>query len=383
MENILWILFFILFPALIIYLCEKFPLIDKLGPVVLCYLIGIILGNLSILPDNFASAQDLLTTLTVPLALPLMFFSMDLRGFKKTAGKALISLFIAGAAIIVSTGVSFFIFKDFVGPESWKMAGMLIGCYTGGTPNLAAIGTALEIENTAYLAVHASDVVVCAFYLLFLLSFAPSLLKKVLPAYVPRSTETDSVDVKKYGDTFMDFKRGDFWPLLKAFGLAVLIMAVGGGLSFIVKPEISMTVAILTITTLSVIASFIPSIRKIRMTFQLGHYVILIFSLVVSSMANVQELVKTAPAVIGYVTSVIVISAVLHTLLSLVFKIDRDTHIITTTAMVYSPPFVPLVAASLKNKEIVITGVLIGVAGWVAGNYLGISVAYLLRNLAF
>jgi len=46
-------------PALIIYLCYTFPSINKIGAVLLCYIAGITLGNIGILPEQAKSLQDL------------------------------------------------------------------------------------------------------------------------------------------------------------------------------------------------------------------------------------------------------------------------------------------------------------------------------------
>jgi uncharacterized membrane protein len=48
---------------------------------------------------------------------------------------------------------------------------------------------------------------------------------------------------------------------------------------------------------------------------------------------------------------------------------------------VCSPPFVPAVAAALKNKSIIISGLTTGIVGYAIGNYLGISLAYLFRSI--
>jgi len=40
-----------------------------------------------------------------------------------------------------------------------------------------------------------------------------------------------------------------------------------------------------------------------------------------------------------------------------------------------------MVAGALKNKEIIITGITGGIIGYVAGNYLGIALAYFLKGL--
>jgi uncharacterized membrane protein len=65
-------------------------------------------------------------------------------------------------------------------------------------------------------------------------------------------------------------------------------------------------------------------------------------------------------------------------LLSRILKIDADTTIITSTAMIFSPPFVPVVAGALKNKEIIISGITVGLIGYALGNYLGITISLVL-----
>jgi uncharacterized membrane protein len=179
------------------------------------------------------------------------------------------------------------------------------------------------------------------------------------------------------------FQKEIFRPLLGAFGLALVIFIVGG-LSFLVFTEdVAFVVSILVITTLGILFSFVPKIRNIKMTYQLGNYFILIFCLVVSSMANINILLSTAPIMLLYVTFTIFVCLALHVLLASFFKIDVDTVIITSVAGICSPPLVPMVASALKNKEIVITGVVTGIIGWVIGTYLGIAVAYILHNLPF
>jgi len=71
---------------------------------------------------------------------------------------------------------------------------------------------------------------------------------------------------------------------------------------------------------------------------------------------------------------------VLQTIFSKIFKIDTDTMIVTSTALICSPPFVPVVAGALKNREIVVSGLTVGIVGYAIGNYLGFVVAQILSN---
>jgi len=376
---VLWIAFFVLFPALVIYLCHRFAVLDKVGTVVICYVVGILLGNIGVLPTNIFETQDILMTLTIPIALPLVFFSIDIKRWSRLAGKSILSFALAAVAVVIATAVGFLVFRDMVGAESWKVGGMLIGVYTGGTPNLAAIGTALQVDPTTYIAAHTSDVVVSALYLLLIMTVLQRILLLVLPRFQSVQAEGEYEGVEGFSSYVGILDRKKALPLLKAFGLAVAIFAVGAGLTFVFPQDISMVVAILTVCTLGIVCSFVPAIRRIPMTFQLGQYIILIFCLVVSSMADLSQLLSTAPAMIGYVSIAIFLSLIIHVALAAIFRIDADTVIITSVAGVFSPPFVPMIAVALKNKEIVVTGVITGIIGWVAATYLGIGVAYLLK----
>ncbi|HOD14327.1 MAG TPA: DUF819 family protein, partial [Spirochaetota bacterium] len=320
--------------------------------------------------------------ITICLALPLMFFSLDIRRWTRLAGKSILSFMLQTLAIVIIATAGFYIFRSYVGGETWKIAGMFVGVYTGGTINLGAIATALQTDRTLYLAAHTSDVVVSSVYLLFLMTIGQRIFLKVLPPFKPADTGaiTEDFNFNSYQGIF---KKDILVPLFGAFGLALLVFVIGA-LSFLVfKEDVAFVVAILVIASLGIVFSFIPKIRSIRMTYQLGNYFILIFSLVVSSMADVQKLLSTAPVMLVYVTFTIVVCLLLHVALSRMFKIDADTVIVTSVAGICSPPLVPMVAAALKNREIVITGVVTGIIGWVEGTYLGIGIAYILHNLPF
>lgn len=377
--TIFWAAFFVLFPVLVIYLCQKLPVLNKLGAVIICYAVGILIGNISILPENIFGVQDTLMTLVIPLAIPLIFFSVDIKRWSRLAGKSLLSFTFEVLAVVIVVCAGFFLFRSLIGGETWKVSGMLIGVYTGGTPNLAAIGTALQVDPTVYLAAHTSDVAVGAIWLLIVITVLQRVLLKFLPAFQPLGDKSQSQEEANFDSYAGIFQRKVIVPLLGAFGIAAGIFAVGAGLTFVVPKEFSMVVAILTVSTLGILCSLIPAVRRIPMTFQLGQYFILIFCLVVSSMADVQKLLATAPAMIGLVAFVYFVSVALHVALAAIAKIDADTVIITSVAGLYSPPFVPMVAAALKNKEVIVSGVITGIIGWVIGTYLGIAVAYALH----
>jgi uncharacterized membrane protein len=150
--------------------------------------------------------------------------------------------------------------------------------------------------------------------------------------------------------------------------------------SFLVSRKIDdMLVLILTVTTLSVVMSFFPFVRKMEKSYDAGMFLVLVFSLVVATMVDVTSInYKESINIIMYIVFVIFCSLIMSMLLAKLFKVDSDAMVITSVALVNSPLFVPMIAESMKNKNVIVTGITVGVIGYAVGNYLGILVSQLL-----
>jgi len=379
------IAFFILVPALVIFLEGKYSAVKKVGAVLICYVLGAIVGNIGILPEEAYNYQDWFTKLTVPIALPLILFSMDVKQWLSQAGAALKSLLLGLFTVIAMIFLGFWIFKGSI-DEIWKVAGMLTGIYTGGTPNMAAMKTALDVDTEIYLMTHTYEVALGAIYLVFILSIGQRVFLLFLRPF--KKPETGEVKVgrmnleEEYESYEGFFKKKTFLPVLAAFGLSLLIFGVSFGISTLFPENFSTAAIILLITTFGIAASFVPKIKRIKKTFQTGMYIILIFCVVVSSMADVRQLVDISFDLFWYVALAMYGSHLLHALLARIFKIDADTVIISGSALICSPPFVPVVAGALKNRDLILTGLVVGIAGYAIGNYLGVAIAYLLQIFA-
>ena len=407
------LLFYILVPALIIYLTQKYTLVNKVGSVAIAYGLGLFFGSIGILParsedfeillgnnlmlpaeqaqslfesgritlndimrNRIASMQSTLNDLSVIIAIPLLLFSLNLRKWIKMAGKSLISIVLALTSVIIVVYAGFFIFKDKITDPS-DVAGMLIGIYSGGTPNVAAIAKALEVDPTLFMVVNAYDIIIGAFCLFFLITIAQRVFLFFLPAFKKNKDLDQNIDAKDQTTDIDDysgmFTKVAMLNILAGLSLSVLVVGISVFLGSLVPKETETTVIILSVTSLGLAFSLIPWVNRLIKTFQTGMYLIVMFCLIIASMADLTTLFRIEYLeLFFYVFMTIFGSMVLQILLSKIFKIDADTVIITSTAMIYSPPFVPVVAGALKNKEVIITGVTAGMAGYVIGNFLGV-----------
>ena len=60
LNTILIITTFCTTPAFVIWICRHYPTINKLGPIMVLYAIGMALGNLPILPPQTAQIQEIM-----------------------------------------------------------------------------------------------------------------------------------------------------------------------------------------------------------------------------------------------------------------------------------------------------------------------------------
>lgn len=378
--HLLTVLFYLIAPAFIARLCYVWKFANRLGSVLICYLAGLIFGAFFIHESNKV-IPELLSTAMIPLALPMLLFELNLKSWRNVAGKALLSMMIGIACLFVTITLGYLFFKDQIA-EAHKVGGLLVGVYTGGTPNLASIKAALNVHEDMYIAVNTVDMMCGAVYVLFLISFAKKVFGKILKPYPHKiDHQGELVEEKRVIKRFKSWIRPvGIGNILAAFGVSILIVLIGAGLGFgLVKNEaIQMAVIILTITTLAIIASNIQAVKKIKGSFDVGMYLILIFSVAVASMANFESITKSFLPLMGYIALGVFGTMILHLLFCKICKVDVDTMIATSTALICSPPFVPVVCVAIKNKEVMMSGITVGVIGYAIGNYLGVVMAYLL-----
>lgn len=378
-DTVLIVAFYFIAPAVILSACKRFPLLKKIGSIAIAYILGILLGLSRLLPDDFYPVQDALVNGTVVLAIPLMLFPSRVKDWFHLAGPSFKSLVVGLVSVLLTVALGYLIFKPQTDPDFWKVGGLLVGVYTGGTPNLASLKVMLDVKPDTYLLVHSYDLIIGAFYFLFLITIGQHFFNWFLPAF-KKSAAFSAEEMHHEKDSYdVLFNRKAIWPIIKVVGLAILIVAISGGLAMLFPEQYLTIVIILSISTLAIIATFIPGVNKVDESFDVGMYLILVFSIVVASMVDLSNLAAPTFALLGYLTFVIFGSLLLQMLISKLTKTDTDTMMITSTALICSPPFVPVVSGALNNREILVPGITIGIIGYAVGNYLGFLMAELLK----
>jgi uncharacterized membrane protein len=370
LKTILLLTFLLSFPLLILWTEGKSKVVRWISPIIICYLVGILIGNI----PGFNLDKDLLTKTTlvsVVLAIPLLLFSANLPVMLKQVRPALFSFILGIVGVLICAFLAFRIFGDRVS-QADAVSGMMIGVYTGGTQNMSAIGMALGVEEEVFVLLNSADIVFSGIYFIFLLTIG----KRFLGIFLPRKSQQADQEEKQVDETASSEGKGRIVHVLSGLGLASLLVGISAGISFLITGALAEPVVILGITTLGIAASFVRKVRNLPLTFSTANYLLLVFALAMGSAANFAELLAASSTLFWFCGFMVFGSILLHFLLAIIFRVDRDTLIITSTAAIFGPAFIGPVANAIGNRGIIPIGIALGLIGYAIGNYLGLGFSF-------
>ncbi len=395
MNTAITIIYLLGIPLLVMQLAKRWTWIDKVSPMTVLYIIGLAAANL-IPADNGifnidSSTNTLFSNIAVPLAIPLMLMGCNTGGWK--VGKAF-KVFLSGlVSVLIATIAGYFLFRSSYSDNRGfaQVCAVATGIYTGGIPNMGAIKQAVAMPSQTYLYITSYDLIVTGLYLIFVIFFGKTVFRRLLPA--ERKTENgkrraESGEQKTENQEqkhINPFDREHRGLSFLAIGITVAIAAISYAVSIWVSKDGSpnMTVLILLLTTLAIAASFLPPMRRQQHSFDIGLYCVYVFCLAIATACDIRQMdIAGSLPILYYLGFIILGSLVLQILFAKMLKIDGDSVMVCSVALINSPPFVPLAAALLNNKDIVILGITIGLLGYMLGNYLGIGIFHLLIALA-
>lgn len=387
---------YIISPLLIVWAFPRWKPMQKIGSVITAYAIGIIMAltGFVMFPEGTTEAasisklQTLIQSISVPLAIPLMLFNCDFKLWTKSLPKSVAALAGGLVAIIISIFVGFFVFRNTGIADFPKVAGMLTGIYTGGTMNFFALGAALDVDPSIITITYTFQMLITFPFIMFIVGGGYKLFRKILP-FPDDSVVSDAQSsdrAKAIAENGIENYRGmlgwkSFRKTLLGLLLSVLFLAAGAGIALLTTGKLNEMVVILTITTLSILASFSKKVRELPRTFELGMVFILLFSVVVASQFNIYSLDANALQLGGFVLFIMWVAIFLHIFFCRLFKVSGDLYTVAQVGLFCSPPFIPPVVAALGNKKVLISGIVIGLVGYAVGTYLGVSLAYVLALL--
>jgi uncharacterized membrane protein len=333
-----------------------------------------------------ALAQEIATSASVPLAIPMMLFCCRFtRSDARTQLKVVVSGFLSVAIAVV---VGYMFFGKHI-PEGDKIGGIMSGMYTGGMLNAAAIQAIFKVEEQNYIMMCSYDIVISFLYLIFVVAIGYKIFRRLYGEQGSAAlSESEQAELDRQ---IAEAKRNPYaglWSksgmkeLAKIVGYTIVVVALAAASTLPFDDAWFMVIFILVLSTLGVVFSFFKPVQKLERSFDIGMYLIYIFSIAMASMADFSNL-KLADGLnqILFLTITVFGSLLLHAIFCRIMRVDADSMVVSSVSFINSPPFVPMMVAVLKNKRTLIVGLGAGIVGYALGNHFGVLMASLLGLL--
>lgn len=369
--------------ALAFWLDHKVPLASKIGASLLAIVLGAVLSNTGIVPDQSPVYRGIEGPVT-SLAIIYLLLGVSLADLKQ-AGPRMLGLFLIaclGTAVGALAGA--LMFGDTLGSVTWKLAGAFTGTYTGGSLNFAAVGRGLDLPASTFAAASAADAVTTGLWLAIVLA-APVWLARRTSAAGSAATEAAGQSERGGGNEVSGHDPHPFWGripislfdlvLLAALGMAVLISAR------LLARWIGLVPEILWLTSIALGLAQLPRVRNIQGSQQLGNLGLHLFFTVIGIRSLIRAMLQIGPEVFYYTLVVVGIHGIFLFLVGRLLRGSVPMIAVVSQAAIGGPSTAMAVAVSRGWPALVLPGVAVGLLGYALGNYAGFGVAYLVRWL--
>lgn len=379
--------------ALAFWLDHRFPTLGKVGASLIAIVIGAILSNGGLVPVS-SPVYDVIMGPVTSLSIAWLLLSVNLADVRKAGGRMIAAYGLAALGTAAGAFVGALLFGGVFGEESWRIAGVLTGTFTGGSVNFVSVGRAVELSDRLFAGTTAADALITGLWMGVTLML-PLWLGRFYPA--PPASATQPRDPSAHpephdhaglGPAGKGDPEGVPHPFFLKEAISTLDLAIlaAVGVGLLLGSEFLGTLvpgipSILWLTTLALLVGQLRGMSRPRGAFPLGTLGLHFFFVVIGILSRVSEILAVGVEVFWFTLAVVVVHGVVVYGGGRLAKLDVGTLSVASQAAVGGPSSALAVAVSREWRGLVLPGIVVGLLGYAVGNYLGLGVAVLVRSL--
>ncbi len=347
------------------------PIFKTIPAVVLIYAVSMFCASLGLWEQNDAISHTYTTAKNnlLPAMLFLMLLQLDFRAFAHLGRQLLIAYISATLSIAVAFVIVFWMLQ--FNAQEAGLFSALCGSWMGGTANMLAVASALNISETMMGYALIVDSVDYALWVMLLLALVP---------YASRFERFSGaapiqVDSKALGCACEMGAPRYGVLLLLALAVALLVQLFAkelGGLS-------STTWVVLLATLLGVGASFTP-LRRLKGSSNIATTMLYLLVALIGSRASFEGM-SNIPLYLVAGILILTVHALIMVVMAKLFKLDLFSIAVASLANIGGVASAPILAAAY-HRSLIGVAVLMAIMGYLIGTVAGLGVAALLHGIA-
>ncbi len=374
--------------ALSLFLEQKFRIIRKFTGAATALCAGMLVSNIGLMPFESPS-YDIVWEYIVPLVIPLLLIKTDFRVIFKETGRFAGAFHISALGTVVGSflavGLLYTLIDDLelIGPA-------MTASYIGGSVNFVSVVAMFNPPKDLMNATLVADSGVMIIYFLFLITMPGMYLVR---RFFPITEKSIQI-----AGTNNSAAQGDYWKpkpiglvdIGKSLAIAFAIAMISVKISrFFNGPEMPVIINMvfgqqyLVLTTLSVLFPIIfpGTAKKLVGNEELGTFFIFIFFVMIGLPASFAKVVLEAPVMILFCAIILFINFLFTFGLGKLFKYELEELVLAAIVTSGGPMSGVAAAISKKWQNLIFPSLMLGIWGYVIGNYIGYLVGLILQAI--
>ena len=347
--------------------------LSKVGASLLALALGAVLSNSGLVP----SASPVYSVIEGPLtslAIAWLLLAVNLSDLKVAGPRMIGAFLLAAAGTALGAFVGALILSGTFGEDTWKLAGVFTGTYSGGSMNFVSVGRGIGIPDALFAGATAADALTTGIWLAACLTL-PIWLGKFYRAAIPGDAEESGPD--EHAHPFFDKIPLSTLDLANLLAVGFALVVLSDWLGHLI-PSIP---AVVWLTTLALGVGHLKFFRSERGAMQLGNLALHFFFVIIGIHSRISEILAVGVEVFYFTLVVVGVHGLVVFGGGRLLKMDVGSLAVASQAAVGGPSSALAVAVSREWRGLILPGVIVGLLGYALGTYLGLSVAFLVRGM--
>jgi uncharacterized membrane protein len=370
--------------TLSLFLEQRFNFVKKITGAVVAITGGMIASNTGLFPSESPS-YDIVWNYIVPLVIPLLLMKTDIRKVFKDTGRMAGAFHLSALGTIVGSIVAVAFLHSVI--DNLELIGpAMTGSYIGGSVNFVAIVSIFHPPDDLVNATLVADSGVMLIYMIILITLpAIRIVRKI---YAVSDEEYTASRNSSGSDQYWKRKNIGLLDIGKSLAIAFLITTISMKVStFFGKENMPGVIRLilgqqyLTLTTFTVLFPVLfPKVaNNLTGNDELGTFLIFIFFVMIGLPASVREVIAHAPLMILFCGIILTFNFLVTFFFGKIFKYDLKELIMAAIITSGGPMNGVAIAISKNWRSLILPSLLLGIWGYVIGNYLGYFMGLLLK----
>lgn len=352
--------------------------------IVLIYVGAAVLQTAGVFSDSeaIANTQTNVKGALLPAMLAIMLLNCDIRSIIRLGPRMLGGYLVAIVSIIFGFAIVYVIFQSFYAPDTWRAFGALAGSWTGGSANLVALQSILDVPENLFSYALVMDTVNYGVWVMFMFWLIPFAKK------FNKWTKADTSAIEKISKDHEELEKEtptkslQFQDIMYLLALGLVISSVsiflGDKLPEIGDVFNATTWTIMIASIVGLVLAQTP-VSKITGSLEVSNVMLYVIVALIASQSDFSQ-IGQAPIYIISGFLIMLVHLIIMLLLGKLFKFDLFTLGIASLANIGGMASAPLLAAAY-NRALIPLGVVMALMGSFLGTYFGLLVGKLLQIL--